>query len=276
MVSCVIFRASSVAAFFIGFTVVQPALATDKAQCASAAEVGQRLFKSHKLVSAREQLLICSSKDCPDVISQDCTQWLGEVVRSVASVVFKAVDDGGKPLDDVKVTENGVVVTEHAGEGAAIEVDPGVHAFRFEKPDYDYVEQQVKLDEGRHNQEISIVMRLHSTTTPPPPPPTGNGASSGTGLLVGAVTATSLAVIGAGVFIGAGLAGTSDQNALKTSCAPNCSPSQVSPVQTKFTVANVGLVTGAIALVAAGVFWVLYGTRAPDKHVGLSGVTFSF
>jgi len=274
MVSRVIFRVSSVAAFFVVTAVVQPAFATDKAQCASAAEVGQRLFKSHKLVAAREQLLICSSKDCPDVISQDCTQWLGEVVRSVASVVFKPVDDGGKPLDGVKVTENGTVIGDPVGT-APIEMDPGVHAFRFEKPEYDYVEQQVKLDEGRRNQEISIVLHLHSAGSPPPPKPE-HGGSSGTGLLVGAVTATSLAVIGAGVFIGAGLAGTSDQNALKTSCAPNCSQAQVSPVSTKFTVANVGLITGAIALVAAGVFWVLYGTRAPDKHVGLSGVTLTF
>ncbi len=119
----------------------------------------------------------------------------------------------------------------------------------------------------------SVTMHPHVTPPPPPKPETG---SSGTGLLVGGITSTVFAVAGVGVFIGAGLAGISDQNALKTSCAPNCTASQVSPVQTKFTVANVGLVTGIVAAVAAGVFWVLYGTRAPDKHIGLSGVTFAF
>jgi hypothetical protein len=273
MVGVVIFRAASLASFTLVATMVQPAWSADKAQCASAAEVGQRLFKSHKFVAAREQLRVCSSKDCPDVIFSECTQWLGEVDRSVASVVLKPVDDAGHRIDDVKVTENGVVIAEHTGE-SAVEIDPGPHVLRFEKPDFDFVEQHVQLDEGRRNQEVSVTMHPHAT--PPPPPPKAEGGSSGTGLLVGGVTATVLAVAGAGVFIGAGLAGISDQNALKTSCAPNCTSSQVSPVQTKFTVANVGLVTGVVALVAAGVFWVLYGTRAPDKHVSLSGVTLHF
>src|SRR5512142_876256 len=97
IVALVTLRASCVGTAFLAVaTLVQPAHAGDKAACAAAAEVGQRLFKSHKLVAAREQLLACSSKECPDVISQDCTQWLGEVERSVASVVLKPIDETGR------------------------------------------------------------------------------------------------------------------------------------------------------------------------------------
>ncbi len=267
-------RASCVAAtFLVVSTLIRPARAADKAACAAAAEVGQRLFKSHKLVAARDQLLVCSSKDCPDVISQDCTQWLGEVDRSVASVILKPVDETGRRLDDVHVTENGVVIAEHAGEGA-VEVDPGSHVFRFERPDYEAVEQRAQLDEGRRNQEIVVTMRPHTSAPPLVEKPAISG--SRTGLLIGAVTTTGLAVIAGGLYAGFGLSAISDQNVLRTTCAPNCTDAQVSPVQTKFTVANVALVAGIVSVVAAGVFWIVWGTHAPDKHVSLSGVTFTF
>lgn len=276
IVALVTLRASRVAtAFFAVSTIVLPARATDKAACAAAAEVGQRLFKSHKLVAAREQLLVCSSKDCPDVISQDCTQWLGEVDRSVASVILKPVDETGHRLDNVHVTENGIVIAEHAGEGA-VEVDPGAHVFHFERPDYDTAEQRVQLDEGRRNQEIVVTMRPHVATTTPVEQPTHAASSGRTGLLIGAVTMTGLTVVAGALYAGFGLSALADQNTLRTTCAPNCTQDQIAPLNTKFTAANVSLVAGIVTLVAAGVFWIVWGTHAPDKHVSLSGATFTF
>ena len=54
-----------------------------------AAETAQRLHKARKLLASREQLLVCSSPECPSIVSNDCTSWLGEVQRSLASVVVK-------------------------------------------------------------------------------------------------------------------------------------------------------------------------------------------
>ena len=251
----------------------ETAEATDKAQCAAAAEVGQRLTKAHKLVAAREQLLVCSSKECPDVISQDCTQWLGEVERSVASIILKPVDDAGRRLDNVHVTENGVVVAEHAGEGA-VEVDPGAHVFRFERGDLEPAEQRVKLDEGRRNQEIVVTMRPRVAAPPPPPPPQTSG---GAGLLAGGIVATTLAVAGGALFAGFGISGAADEEALRKSCAPFCTSAQVSPVSTKFAVADAALITGGVAAITAVVFWVLWTHRSPQKQqVGFDGVWLSF
>jgi hypothetical protein len=250
--------------------------ATDKAQCAAAAEVGQRLTKAHKLVAAREQLLICSSKDCPDVISQDCTQWLGEVDRSFASVILKPVDEAGHRLDNVHVTENGVVVSEHAGDGA-IEVDPGAHIFRFERGDLEPAEQHAQLDEGRRNQEIVVTMRLRPVA-PPPPPPIHEAPSSGSGgFLAGAIVTTALAVVGVGLFAGFGASGVVDESALRKSCAPFCTSSDVAPVSTKFAIADAALITGGVAAVAAVVFWIVWNQHhSPDKHVGFDGLRLSF
>ena len=252
------------------------ARAADKATCAAAAVEGQRLRKEHKLVAARDQLLVCSSPDCPEIVTQDCTPWLGEVERSVASVVFRPVDEHGRPLDGVRVTENGVVVAEQAGL-RAVEVDPGAHTFHFERDGYRAADQGAQLEEGRRNQEIAVTMRPDETAPPPPPPPVVHETSgSGAGLLVGAVVATTLAVAGGGVFAGFGFSGLSDQDALRKSCAPYCTSAQTSPVQTEFTIADVALVSGLVALAVAGAFWVVWGTRAPAKHVGLAGATFEF
>jgi hypothetical protein len=249
--------------------------AADKAACAAAAEEGQRLLKAHKLVGAREQLLVCSSKDCPEIVVQDCTQWLGEVERGIASVVFRAVDAQGRPLDGVRVSENGVVVADPAGR-APVEVDPGSHVFRFERRSYAPAEQHVELGEGLRNQEVAVTMRA-AVLAPPPPPPRRAGTGRGTGLFVVALSATGLAVAGGALYAGFGLAGLSDEDALKKTCAPYCTPAQTSAADTKFTIANVSLVAGLVSLAVAGVFWVLWGTSHPTpKHVGVSGATFVF
>ncbi len=265
-----------VSILFVGLVAFEtPARATDKAGCAAAAEEGQRLKKEHKLVAAREQLLVCSSKDCPDIVSQDCTQWLGEVDRGVASVIFKTVDETGKPLDGARVTENGVVLAEHAG--IAVDVDPGPHDFHFERPGYAPVEQRAQLDEGRRNQEVAVTM--HPIVTTPVVAAERPSHGGTTGLLVAAVTASTLAVAGGAIFAGFGLSGLSDQDALRKTCAPYCTSAQRLRIQTKLTIADVALVAGIVALAAAGVFWIVWGTsHAPSKHVsvGLGGAGFAF
>jgi hypothetical protein len=266
--------------FLAAFTLIsawtETARAVDKAQCAAAAEVGQRLTKAHKLVAAREQLLVCSSKDCPDVISQDCTQWLGEVERTVASVILKPVDETGRRLDNVHVTENGVVVAEHTGE-SAVEVDPGAHVFKFERSDLEPAEQHVQLDEARRNQEIVVTMRPRPVAPPPPPPPPQT-SSGGAGLLAGAIATTTLAVAGGALFAGFGAAGVSDENALRKSCAPYCTSSDVAPVNTKFAIADAAIITGGVAAITAIVFWVVWSHHSTDKHVGVtaSGLRITF
>src|SRR5882672_2346055 len=81
-----------------------PAFAIDKVACVDAAEAGQRLRKEGQLVAARDRLVVCASPECPEVVSQDCTGWLGLVQRSLASVIVKAFGVRGEPLSDVGVS----------------------------------------------------------------------------------------------------------------------------------------------------------------------------
>lgn len=269
------YRGSAGLAALAALSFAPAARATDKAECAAAAEAGQRLAKDHKYVAAREKLLVCASKDCPDVIVQDCTQWLGETERNVASVVFKPVDDAGHRLDGVQVTEHGVVVTEHASDGA-VDVDPGAHVYRFQHGGYEPVEQRAQLDEGRRNQEIAVTLHAAPVVVAPPVVPE-HAASRGVPVLVAAIATTGLAVLGGGFYAGFGLSGMSDQNDLKKTCAPYCTSAQTAPVQTKFTIANVALVGGLVALATAGVLSIVWATtKTPEKHVSLSGVSIAF
>ncbi len=242
--------------------------AADKAACAAAAEAGQRLFKEHKLTAAREKLLFCSNTECPDIISKDCTQWLGEVERTVASVVVRMRDEQGQPINDVKVSVDGAVLTEHAAD-APVELDPGNHVFRFEHAGFDPVEQNVAVAEGKRGQEIAGVMH--------PPKPAGGGGggagegggaetkSSGGGFLVSSIVFAGVGVVGMGLFTGFALAGIAQQNDLKKSCAPNCTPTDLAPLNTKFTIANASLVAG---LVGIGVGAALFIVWAVTHHSG--------
>ncbi len=129
------------------------ALAADKVACVDAAEAGQRLRKEGHLVAARDQLLVCASRDCPDVVSQDCTGRLGEVQRSLGSIVVKAHSASGEPLSDVSVSLDGIELAERAPT-AGIDVDPGDHVLRCERAGFTPVEQPVRVQEGERGDEI--------------------------------------------------------------------------------------------------------------------------
>jgi hypothetical protein len=88
---------------------------------------------------------------------------------------------------------------------------------------------------------------------------------------------TALAVVGGALFAGFGVSGAADEDALRKSCSPFCTSAQVSPVSTKFAVADASLITGGVAAVTAIVFWVLWTQhRSPEKHVGFDGLRVTF
>jgi hypothetical protein len=264
--------------FALAFVILDAkAHAADKAACAAAAEAGQRLFKDHKLTEAREKLLVCSSTDCPDIISKDCTQWLGEVERNVASVVIKARDEQGQPITDLRVTVDGTVLTEHSSD-APIEMDPGTHALRFEHDGFDPVQQNMPIAEGKRGQELAVVMHPPKAA---PPPPVAPETKSGTPLLVTSIALAGVGVVGMGLFAGFGLAGLSQQNDMKApgGCAPNCTGTpELASLNTKFTVANASLVGGLVGLgVGAALFVVWMVTHPHAKETtGLRGLQLVF
>jgi len=266
-----------------------PAAAIDKETCVNAAEAGQRLRNEHKLVASREQLLVCASTECPGIVSQDCTSWLGQVERSLASIVVTARDGRGQPVVDARVVVDGAALVVRTPT-APIELDPGPHVVRCERAGFAPAEQRVSLDEGERGHAVVCEMPSPVTAAPAPSAtslPTTPGAREGPGSAGTAFTAgppsgaevgrpprggggipwpswvlggVGIAALGSFAFFG--LSGQSDQNQAEApgGCAPNCHASQVDPIRTKFAIADVSLGVGIVALAAAAIVAVVHSS----------------
>src|SRR5687767_8902063 len=116
--------------------------APDRKACIAAADDGQKYRDEGKLAAAREMFIACSSKGCPAVISKQCAQWLAEVEKDQATVAFRAKDEQGKEIVDVKVLVDGHKLID-AIDAKALPIDPGEHTIRFERADGKSVEDKV-------------------------------------------------------------------------------------------------------------------------------------
>jgi hypothetical protein len=255
----------------------KPAPAIEKVACVEAAEAGQRLRKQGQLVEARDRLLVCANPDCPDVVSQDCTGWLGEVQRSLSSLSVKAHTARGEPLSDVAVFLDGAELPERAPT-AMIDVDPGDHVLRCERPGFKPTELHTRLSEGERGREIECRLVPLAQPTPedararvdadlfkaPPELPASRAAS----LPWVVWPLGALGAAGVAGFASFGIAGLEQERSLRAQCAPLCK--DVSSVQTQFLIANVSLGVGLAALAAAGIVALLHPHSAPAKPAARS------
>jgi hypothetical protein len=267
---------------------VHPALATDKLACVSQAEEGQRLRKERKLVAAHDRFLACSTADCPEIVTADCTRWLGEVERGLASVIVKAEDARRQPLTDVRVLLDGSLLTERP-TSTPILVDPGVHVVRYERDESPPLEEHIELSEGERGRVLYAQFPDVAAASQTPPQPNGarpvresapapadpaEASQSEPGLPTSFWVLGGLAVVGASSFAAFGLWGQNDEANLMHECAPYCSQSQVAPPRTKYIIADVSL---AIAILAAGgALWVAIANQNSTAHVQAGTQHLSF
>jgi hypothetical protein len=262
----------------IGLLASRPALAADKLACVSQAEEGQRLRKERKLVAAHDRFLACSTADCPEVVTADCTRWLGEVERSLASVIVKAEDAHRQPLSDVRVFLDGSLLTDRS-TSTPILVDPGVHLVRYERDGSAPLEEHIELSEAERGRVLYAQFPddAASQTSPQPvgprparepaPAPADPVESSPSepGLPPSWWVVGGVGAAGAASFAVFGLWGQSDQTTLTHQCAPYCSQSQVAPVRTKFIVADVSLAVAILSL--GGALWIGLVEQGSSAHV---------
>lgn len=157
--------------------VAPQALADDRAPCFDAALQGQMLRDQHKLIEARAQFLVCAHPECPTGMHSDCANWLDAVERSMPTVVLAATDGAGGSLADVAVQMDGHPVV--AGlDGTAIDVNPGIHKFRFERADGSTAERIVQVNEGDKNVRIAVVIDASPPPAPPLKPPSSQGSTA--------------------------------------------------------------------------------------------------
>jgi hypothetical protein len=213
---------------------------SSKRACIAASEQGQDLRHTGHLRAAREALLQCTAPSCPDLVRQDCSRWLGEVLALSPSVVIGARTTQGQDVTDVVVTVDGQVLTRRL-DGKAATVDPGVHAFHFEAPGFVALDQRVLVREGEQNRILTVSLRPAAPAMRVPAPPAPDRSVPALAWGLGALGVASL---------GAALA--LDVSAFdEASCKPRCSSSAVTSVKTRTYLAGSLLGVGVAAVGAA-------------------------
>jgi hypothetical protein len=247
------------------------ARADEREACFDASAKAQKLKLERKLHDAQQQLLVCSRNECPSLIRQDCAQWMNEVLSSFPSVVVGARDSKGRDLIQVRVSVDGVVVTEKL-EGKAFNVDPGVHTFKFEATGLRPIEQQVVVLEGEKNRPITVSFGGDGAKPPATEthdePRTRADTTSSPPVLAYVIGGLGLVAVGVGAYFG--LHSNSRAIELRDTCGKNqsCAQSDVDSISSERTA---GWVTAGVGVAAIGVAIVLLVTHGSSSKT--SGAT---
>jgi len=220
-----------------------------KSVCRGAYEQGQRLRRAKKLMSAREQFVVCSRDPCPAAFQPECLRWLGEVQSELPTVVVD-VRRGDAVVTAAEVRVDGALFASKI-DGRAQPLDPGEHTIVVTLPDGATRTQTGTVVEGM------MAQRFVLDFAPKPPPPPARTTSPWVYVLGG----TSAATLGGFAFFGiTGLGQRSDVIA----CTSHCSSSDVDSARRSLVVADVFLGASVVAL--AGALTVYLVTRPRPAH----------
>jgi hypothetical protein len=235
-----------------------------KKACVAWHEQAQILRRASSLVEARADLLACSQDVCPVAVRSDCAQWLADVAGAIPSVVVRARSAG---LDEssVRVFVDATLAKSHL-DGRALELDPGLHTFRFEADGESPAEERVLIVEGEKNRILTIPFGVPSGV--PGRAPSAGAAGADGSAAPGAPRPRPIpkldyvlaggALVAAGASAGFGIWGLEAKSSLDSSCRPVCTSAQIASVRTKLVVAD-ALLGGS--LVSAGATVYVYVTR---------------
>ncbi len=221
-----------------------------KASCGDAYEGAQEARGKAALLSAREQLLICSRDQCPKFIRTDCAKWLEQVTSAIPSLVIAVQDPDGNDLPDVQLEIDGKTVTESLS--LALDIDPGEHTLSVSVAGFEPMSQTVVLREGEQRRRVDFVMqrpasaepaRPAASTTAPDQISTETAGAPALAYILGGV-----GVVAMGGFAYFALTGRSQRSDLESSCSPNCSQSKIDEVDQSFLFADISLGVGVVSL----------------------------
>ncbi len=247
--------------------------ADEKQACASAAEEAEQLRIDGRLMAAREHLLRCSRPACPATVRSDCAGWMTEVAAAIPTVVLAVRDARGQDVLGALASVDGVPIAQGL-DGKALEVDPGVHTFRFESGGA-AMEQVVLVREGEKSRAITATLDggpiattagSGSISSPPASPP---AASSRASPWTWAFAGLGVVALGVGTYLE--LSVNADASALESSCGHSCSHAQVDPLVLKQRVLGpIAFAAGALSLGLAG-YTLLAAPVRSGAVAGMSG-----
>jgi hypothetical protein len=219
--------------------------------CIAAHEEALSLRADKKPHAAREKFVECARSECPHALRKECGDQLTIAEKDAPTVALEARDDQGNDTTDVRVTMDGAEVASRL-TGAAIDVEPGEHVFRFERADGKTVERKVLVVEGEKNRKVVGDFSTLLPKPAPEEPQPGRAAKPAVSPLV--FVAGGVALLGAASFAYFAATGKGSEHDLAGSCSPRCTDDEVAPVKRDYLAADLSL---GVAVVAAAVAVVL-------------------
>lgn len=218
--------------------------------CFSAYEETQVRLKAREYGKARELARSCSS-GCPQEIAEQCQTWAWEAERDAPSVLLVARLESGEDAPGVSASVDG----EWKPLQKEVLLDPGPHEILFSREDGWKSSFSVQIHPGEKRRTIRAeVPEEADEAIPPPPPPAPEVRRPH---LPWAIASFSVGAVGFGL-AGAYTAVALDRRKVLDECAPECEPKQVQAAHDALTIADIGLIVGAVGA-ATGVSILIWG-----------------
>lgn len=258
------------------------------AQCLAHHRSAQLYHRDVKLLEAAAEYRSCLHPACAKAVRADCWESLRQVDADTPSVVF-AASRAGQDLGAVQVYVGDRRLQAWLS-GVSVELNPGLHRFRFVAEDAPAIERRHLVRMGEKNRIISVefpagpahVEPRVAAAGPKGPSRVGRSPAPLSDVPEGAAPSASssgrwLFLLGGTVGLGAAATGYyawRDFRAAQNECSPECSRHVRDRIDTKQYVAG-GMAGVSAALFAVGFWrWQADGEPASSTVVGLSPYGF--
>ncbi len=245
-----------------------PAAQPAGAACEASYEKAQTDRLAGHYVSAQAAALSCSQIQCNQAIVRECLRLYESLQQDTPTLVFSARKAEGGELIDIKVEMDGKQILDGI-TGRPFPVDPGPHQFTFIDPVRGRQETTESARVGDHARVVEVTFPDPNAKEAPAAGPGAPGADHPVAahkkpaVPVMTWVLGGVGVAGFAAFAGFRLSGVGDYNHYNATCSPNCNPSDIDPVRTKFLLSYVSLGIGIAGAAGAGLVYVL--NRGSDE-----------
>jgi hypothetical protein len=230
--------------------------------CIDAAEQGERLQASGKLLEARERFVTCGNSACPRVIQSECIKWLAKTEEAIPTVVVRVSRASGEDISEGSATLDGDAA--YPFDGRPLSVDPGPHQLTVTAWG-ETVSTSFVAVQGEKRKVVSIKLAAKVVSKPV--------KLAERSIWPGLVVTSAGVVLGVtgGVFWGLG---RGEHASLRDGCArsSSCNPADVSAAKRSLAVGDVLFFSGIVA-VGVGTFLLVQhalGSSSAAKRTGLA------
>jgi hypothetical protein len=249
--------------------------------CLDAYESYQQLRDAGDVVGAKRELEICAAGACPAAVRRECIDSLTALEPRIPTVVVVARDAAKHDVADVAVFLDDKPWRPRL-DGREIELNPGLHKFRFESVGRPSTVESFLINEREKGRVLEVQLPIAVIPPPPPPPPPPQQqqqqqpkrdvlappplprqpTTAPVPTLVYVLGGVGGVALGTSVVFGlSGLSARSDAN----QCRPTCQVSQVDDVNRRFLFADVALGVAVVALAAATWVYLTRPTALPQS-----------